>query len=143
MSAQGLSSRAIIGEFYARLEQNDGAAWMGRISNLFQSNQESETYKWLGMAPAMREWVGGRQAKGFRENGITIANKRYEATLEVLLDEMRRDKTGQVMVRVAELAQRNQVVYFTHHRHLVALATRVLPAGSASVRELARGPLAA
>lgn len=106
MSAQGLSSRAIIGEFYARLEQNDGAAWMGRVSNLFQSNQESETYKWLGMAPVMREWVGGRQAKGFRENGITIVNKRFEATLEVLLDEMRRDKTGQVMVRVAELAQR-------------------------------------
>lgn len=106
MSAQGLSSRAIIGEFYARLEQDEGASWVGRVSNLFQSNQESETYKWLGMAPVMREWVGGRQAKGFRENGITIANKRFEATLEVLVDEMRRDKTGQVMVRVAELAQR-------------------------------------
>ena len=126
MSAQGLSSRAIIGEFYARLEQNDGAAWMGRISNLFQSNQESETYKWLGMAPAMREWVGGRQAKGFRENGITIANKRYEATLEVLLDEMRRDKTGQVMVRVAELAQRTNA-------HWAKLLSTLLIAGESAV----------
>lgn len=126
MSAQGLSSRAIIGEFYARLEQNDGAAWMSRVSNLFQSNQESETYKWLGMAPAMREWVGGRQAKGFRENGITIANKRYEATMEVLLDEMRRDKTGQVMVRVAELAQRTNA-------HWAKLLSALLVAGESAV----------
>ena len=106
MSAQGLGSRAIIGEFYNTLEQNTGALWVPGTSMLVQSNQESETYKWLGMAPAMREWVGGRLAKGFRDNGITITNKTFEATLEVLLDELRRDKTGQVMVRVRELAER-------------------------------------
>lgn len=106
MGATTLSSRAIIGEFYATLEQNTGAQWVPGVSALFSSNQESETYKWLGMAPAMREWVGGRQAKGFRENGITIENKLFEATLEVLVDEIRRDKTGQVMTRVRELAER-------------------------------------
>lgn len=106
MSASGLSSRAIIGEFYNRLEQNTGALWVPGVSAMFESNQESETYKWLGMAPAMREWVGGRNAKGFRENGVTIANKTFEATLEVLVDEMRRDKTGQIMTRVREMADR-------------------------------------
>jgi phage major head subunit gpT-like protein len=106
MSAIGLSSRAIIGEYYATLEQDIGASWIALISNLFQSDQESETYKWLGMSPTMREWIGGRQAKGFRENGITIVNKEFEATLEVLVKEMRRDKTGQVMLRVRELAER-------------------------------------
>lgn len=106
MSAKGLSSRAIIGEFYKTLEQDTGVAWVGNIANLFQSDQESETYKWLGMMPQMREWVGGRNAKGFRENGITIENKHYEATIEVLVREMRRDKTGQVMARIRELAQR-------------------------------------
>ena len=106
MGASSLSSRAIIGEFYNTLEQNVGALWVPSTSMLMQSDQESETYKWLGMAPAMREWVGGRAAKGFRENGITIANKTFEATLEVLVDEIRRDKTGQVMVRVRELAER-------------------------------------
>lgn len=106
MSAASLSSRAIIGEFYNTLEQNTGALWVPGTSMLVQSNQESETYKWLGMAPAMREWVGGRLAKGFRDNGITITNKTFEATLEVLLDELRRDKAGQVMVRVRELAER-------------------------------------
>jgi len=106
MSAIGLSSRAIIGEYYATLEQDIGASWIALISNLFQSDQESETYKWLGMSPTMREWIGGRQAKGFRENGITIVNKEFEATLEVLVKEMKRDKTGQVMLRVREMAER-------------------------------------
>lgn len=106
MSAISLSSRAIIGEFFRTLSADDGAAWIAALSMLFTSDQDSETYKWLGQSPAMREWVGGRNAKGFRENGITIQNLHYEATLEVLLRELRRDKTGQVMVRIQELALR-------------------------------------
>ena len=106
MSAQGLSSRAIIGEFYKTLEASDGMGWITALSMLFTSDQDSETYKWLGQTPAMREWVGGRNAKGFRENGITIENKHYEATLRVLLRELRRDKTGQVLARIRELAGR-------------------------------------
>lgn len=106
MSAKGLSSRAIIGEYYARLEQNAGMGWVEPLSNYFTSDQESETYKWLGQSPQMREWIGGRNAKGFLENGITIDNRHFEATLEVLVREMRRDKTGQVMVRVRDMADR-------------------------------------
>lgn len=103
---KGLSSRAIIGTFYARLAVATAASWIDAISMEFQSDQESETYKWLGMSPAMREWVGGRQAKGLRENGITVVNKPFEATLEIPLDWMRRDKTGQIQVRVNEMAAR-------------------------------------
>lgn len=125
MSAASLSSRAIIGEFYNTLEQNTGALWVPGTSMLVQSNQESETYKWLGMAPAMREWVGGRLAKGFRDNGITITNKTFEATLEVLLDELRRDKTGQVMVRVRELAERTNA-------HWAKLLSTLITAGESA-----------
>ena len=106
MGASTLSSRAIIGRYYQRLEQNPGLQWVAAISNYFTSDQESETYKWLGQVPVMREWIGGRNAKGFRENGITIENKHFEATLELLVRELKRDKTGQVMVRVDELADR-------------------------------------
>ena len=106
MGAGTLSSRAIIGEFYKTLEQDDGAAWLNALSMLFTSDQDSETYNWLGQSPAMQEWVGGRNAKGFRENGVTITNKHYEATIEVLVKELRRDKTGQVMARIRDLAQR-------------------------------------
>lgn len=106
MSAKGLGSRAITGEYYAALEADAGASWVPLISNLFQSNQAIETYKWLGQSPALREWVGGRVAKTFRENGQIISNVHYEATMEVLVEELRRDKTGQIMMRVRELAQR-------------------------------------
>lgn len=106
MGAKSLSSRDIIGRFYARLEQGVGAEWVNALAMLFQSDMETENYKWLGMAPVMREWVGGRHAKGFRENGISITNKTYEATLEVLVDELRRDKTGQILVRINEMADR-------------------------------------
>ena len=81
MGASSLGSRAIIGSFYNKLQQDLGMGWIPDVSMLFQSNQESETYNWLGMAPVMREWIGGRQAKGFRENGITITNKTYESTM--------------------------------------------------------------
>lgn len=117
MSAnKGLSSRAIIGSFYRRLETAQEQSWVGQIGMYFRSDQESETYKWLGQAPAMREWIGGRNAKGFRENGITIANKLFEATLEVPVDWMRRDKTGQIMVRVDETVGRT----VTHWQSLLS-----------------------
>jgi len=106
MGAQGLGSRAIIGKFFAALEEYTGKSWVDLVSVHFDSDQASETYKWLGMVPAMREWIGGRQAKGFRENGITIENKTFEATLNILSDWIRRDKTGQIDIRIAELAQR-------------------------------------
>jgi phage major head subunit gpT-like protein len=106
MGAQSLSSRAIIGDFYHALEQNEAASWVGPLSMLFNSDQESETYKWLGQSPAMREWIGGRNAKGLRENGITIFNKKFESTLEIPVDWIRRDKTGQIQIRINELARR-------------------------------------
>lgn len=107
MSGKVLSSRGIVGEFYARLEQDIGASWVPRISWLNpDSDMEVESYKWLGMSPAMREWVGGRQAKGLRDNGFDIRNKTFEATLEILVDWIRRDKTGQIMVRINEMADR-------------------------------------
>lgn len=106
MGAQLLSSRAIIGKYYEVLAQNAGLSWIDALSMYMPSDQESETYKWLGMIPGMREWIGGRNAKGFSTNGLTIVNKHFEATIEVMTREMRLDKTGQVMVRIAELADR-------------------------------------
>ena len=106
MGAQGLGSRGIIGKFFVALQQYTGLSWIDLVSVLFDSDQESETYKWLGQSPVMREWIGGRQAKGFRENGITIVNKKFEATMDMPVDWIRRDKTGQIQVRINEMAQR-------------------------------------
>jgi phage major head subunit gpT-like protein len=106
MSVAELSSRAIQGFYYEALDTATADMWADKISNLFQSDQDSETYKWLGMAPALREWVGGRDAQGFQVSGITIENKHYEATLNVLVKDARRDKTSQLKIRTGDLADR-------------------------------------
>ncbi len=122
MGAKFLSSRSIIGTFFMRLSQAVGAQWINPLSMEFTSDQESETYKWLGMAPAMREWIGGRNAKGFRENGITIDNLEFEATMEVLVKELRRDKWGQILVRINEMADRTNA-------HWAKLLSALIEAG--------------
>ena len=101
-----LSSRAIIGRMYQKYEELLGAGFATKLGMKFTSDQESETYRWLGMTPPMREWIGGRQAKGLRSNPYTVTNADYEATLEVQRKDLRRDKTGQLFARIDELAAR-------------------------------------
>lgn len=107
MSLNDLSSRAIIGRYYETLEGVQLASWVDPISMLFTSDQKSETYKWLGMSPAMREWIAGRQLKRPRVQGVTIENLHYEASLAIPIKDMRRDKTAQIFVRVDDLASRS------------------------------------
>ena len=106
MGAEVLSSRAVIGTFYELLEQNVGNSWIDAVSNLFDSDQAKETYPWIGMVPTLREWIGGRHAKGFNSAELEIENLHFEATIEVLVKELRRDKTGQLRIRLGELADR-------------------------------------
>lgn len=102
----GLSSQAIVGRFYRRLEELAQGAWWTKLAMQFQSVKESETYRWLGMVPQVREWKGGRQVKPLRAQGTTIANKVWESTVRFDADEYRRDKSGQMLVRINELARR-------------------------------------
>lgn len=117
MGAEVLSSRAIIGMFYEILEQNTGTTWIDSVSNLFDSDQALETYPWIGMVPTLREWIGGRHAKGFNSAELSIENLHFEATLEILVRELRRDKTGQLAVRIGELADRTN----THWARLLSV----------------------
>lgn len=100
-----LSSRAIIGAYFARMEAAPGLRWVEAVSDFFLSDQAAETYAFLGQAPAMREWVGGRQPSSLLQlPPITIPNRRYEAVLEVEVKDLRRDKTPQLEARINEFA---------------------------------------
>ena len=116
MDQEILSSRAIRGMYFARLETNPGLYWVSGIANMFGSDQSSETYGFLGQSPGFREWIGGRQAKGLSQNALTIRNKHFESTLEIAVKDARRDKTGQIMARVQEFADRS----VTHWASLVS-----------------------
>jgi len=121
-----LTQSGIIGEFFAALKEGLGAFWVPLISNYFISDQDIEKYPWLGMSPAMREWVGGRHAKGLSENKIEIQNKHFEATIDILAKQLRRDKSTQAVVRIRELAQRANT-------HWASLLTTLLINGASTV----------
>lgn len=122
MATSSLSSRAIIGRFYNKLEQG-AAGWADKLSFAVASDQASETYRWLGMSPVMREWIGGRHAKGLRDFEYIVKNLPFEATMEFLIDDLRRDKTGQIMVRIDEMAQRANAHWLRLMSYLVLLGS--------------------
>lgn len=126
MAVNQLTSRAVIGMFYEELEAKTGAAWWDPISMYINSDQESETYAWLGQMPQMREWVAGRVAKGLREQSLTIRNKKFESTIDIPVDWMRRDKSGQVRLRIGELADRANT-------HWASLLTTLIENGESQV----------
>lgn len=117
-----LSSRAVLGMYFARLETPNAAGWIDGVSNLFNSDQASEQYPFLGQVPRMREWIGGRNAKGLRSNSMTITNKHYESTLEIALRDLRRDKTPQIQARISEFASEGDAHWSTLVSDLIIAA---------------------
>jgi len=104
-----ITSRAVVGAMKQALAAGSPPNWVGAIANTFTSDQASETYPWLNATPAMREWIGGRNAKGFKENSLTIANKHFEDTITVQKSDLRRDKFGMIKIRIGELVRRAMV----------------------------------
>ncbi len=105
---KGITTKGIIGSFYAALDQDLGLEWINTLAQLIESDQETEIYKWLGQVPQMRQKLGGKQAKELNAAGYSLTNIEYEATLKIDKSDRRRDKTGQILIRVNELAQRVQ-----------------------------------
>lgn len=110
-----LDSRDLIADFYPRLEAAMETIWAPAISVEVQSDRETEEYAWLGQVPAMRQWVGGRHEDFLNKYSLTITNYEYEATLPISVPDLRRDKTGQIRQRIADLAVRTA----THWNSLV------------------------
>lgn len=125
MGAQTLTSRAILGMLYLRLQQG-AAGWVNELSFFVDSDQYSEEHRWLGMSPQMREWIGGRHAHGLREYGQIIKNLEFEATIEVKVRELTLDKTSQIRARINGLADRA-------NSHGAKLLSELIIAGESAV----------
>ncbi|MCH8251063.1 MAG: Mu-like prophage major head subunit gpT family protein [Planctomycetes bacterium] len=100
----GLLSKGLRSEFFNRFEATN--THFQDLSTRIPSTSDSESYKWLGSIPRMREFGTGRVAKGVRTESYSVENLKYESTLEVDRDEVSDDQTGQIRVRIAEMAQR-------------------------------------
>lgn len=110
-----LDSRDIIADFYPRLEAAMETIWAPSIAVEIQSDRETEEYAWLGQVPVMRKWLGGRHEEVLNKYSLSIRNDPFEATLAISVDDLRRDKTGQLRQRVSDLAARTA----THWNKLV------------------------
>jgi len=100
----GLLTKGLRSEFFNRL--NAAKTYFQDWSTRIESSSDIETYRWLGTVPQMREWGDGRLARGMRTESYSVENLKYEATLEVDRDEIADDQTGQIRIRIAELAER-------------------------------------
>lgn len=100
----GLSQKGLMAQFFARLEQ--APQHFTKWSLNVPSTSDIETYRWLQNVPQMREWGDGRKAKGLLSESYSIQNLKYEATIEVDRDEIADDQTGQINLRIGELAAR-------------------------------------
>jgi phage major head subunit gpT-like protein len=110
----GLLTKGLRSEFFARYDA--AMTHYQDLTTRIQSNSDSETYKWLGSVPRMREWGTGRVARGVNTESYSVENLKYESTLEVDRDEISDDKTGQIRVRIGELAVRAA----SHKDYLIA-----------------------
>lgn len=110
----GLLTKGLRSEFFNRMENT--TTHYQNLATRVVSTSHTEIYRWLGTVPQLREWGTGRVAKGLRSESYSLENLKYEATLEVDRDELADDQTGQIRVRVAELAERAA----THKDYLIA-----------------------
>jgi len=100
----GLLTKGLRSEFFSRYDAAN--TYYQDLATRIQSNTDTETYKWLGSVPGMREWGTGRLARGLSTESYSVENLKYESTLEVDRDEIADDKTGQIRIRIGELAAR-------------------------------------
>lgn len=106
MAYQFLDSRDIVADFYPRYEAELEGQWAMQAGMMIPSDHETENYKFLGMSSGLRQWLGGRQEMVLNRFTYALTNQIYEATLPIVVDDLRRDKTGQLRVRVADMASK-------------------------------------
>jgi phage major head subunit gpT-like protein len=112
----GLNVAGLRSEFYGAYDAMDQRALYRRAATRIVSTKTTENHRWLGTVPQMREWGTGRLAKGLRVESYDVTNLKYESTLEIDRDEIADDQTGQIRMRINELAMRAA----THKDYLLA-----------------------
>jgi phage major head subunit gpT-like protein len=98
----GLTTPGIRAEFMERYD-NTPADYID-LATRVPSTTQTESYRWLGSVPQLREWGTGRLAQGLRSERYDVSNGEYEATIEVDRKEIEDDQIGGIRIRVQELA---------------------------------------
>lgn len=100
---QGLSFRNVKGTFFLAMQERERAMWTKAVTTDVPSDQPFEIHKGLNGVPAMAKWAGERRRQALKELSLTVLNDKYESTITVDIDDLRRDKTGMIQRRIGEM----------------------------------------
>lgn len=102
-----ITQRKVIGMYFVAMEEDTAVVqWINMLAITMESNQNTETYAGLGLAPSVREWIGEKIAKSFNEFSVSVTNRDFELTIAVKKKDLRRDKTGQLRIQIAGQVER-------------------------------------
>src|SRR4051812_37317134 len=101
-----LDNNNLIGIFDRLYEQEIAGNWAPQIGNLVGSDKASETYGWLGAAPSLEELKGDMTEEQFNKFSYTLKNVEYAKAVKIAERDMRRDKLGQIQMRLGDLANK-------------------------------------
>lgn len=104
MGVSGFDDRNIEGMFYGEYAARFEGSWASTLGLPTISDSAEETYGFLGANPAMREWIGARQAAVLNKKQFTIRNSPYEASMVIKETDLNRDKTGLLKARMGSFA---------------------------------------
>lgn len=101
-----LDSRDIVAGFSPAFEAAMENQWFAGISTPIPSDRETEEMAWVGQVAGLRRWAGGRHEGILNKYSLSLTNYKYEDTLRLSNDDLRRDKTGLLRKRVSDMALR-------------------------------------
>lgn len=98
--------KALRADFVKSLEAAESPEEVMPLILKVSSKSNKEKYGWLGNVPQLTEWLDERKLNGILDYNYEIANKDYEATLQVDRNSVEDDQLGAIKLRVNDLAVR-------------------------------------
>lgn len=121
-----ITERAVLGMFYEQLQQDIAMSLLNDICTpVIKSDQDSEEYDWLGHVPQLAALLGEKKYAQLREFAWTVRNSKFQGGLKFPKNHILYDKTGQVLIRLNELAKRS-------NSHWWNLAAALIAAGAST-----------
>jgi phage major head subunit gpT-like protein len=102
-----LDSRNLIGIWDQMYEPALNGTWASQIGSMVDSNMDVESYGWLGAAPSLELMTADNpteeQLKTF---AYYLKNQEYAKSLKIAQKDLRRDKLGQLNLRIGEMTEK-------------------------------------
>jgi phage major head subunit gpT-like protein len=97
-----ITVKGFLGVFMQRFEDEISGIWAPRLGMRVESNQETETYRFLGMFPQLTEWLGGVREDNLPLFSFTLTNKLYRTGIAIDKQDFKFQKFGLITQKLGE-----------------------------------------